>query len=163
MSNKSTNAVKALVEAQKTFDKAVEALHKKNWASAQQDFEKVVAAQPGTGLAERSRRYISVCADRRAKPSNDADTYLLAVVAKNRGDFEAAMEACTKGGMKGRDERFAFLAAALESLQERGEEASKQLAKAIELNPANRVHAYHDPDFAFLREDPELATIFAAE
>ncbi len=163
MSNTSTHAIKAREEAQKAFDKAVEALHKKNWATAQQEFEKAAEAQKGTPLAERSRRYITVCEDRRAKPTDEADTYLLAVVAKNRGDLDEAMDYCTRGGLKGRDERFAYLAAAVECLRENGEGAVDQLAKAIDLNPDNRVHAYHDPDFLFLRGDSELSAIFAVE
>jgi tetratricopeptide (TPR) repeat protein len=163
MSNTSVNAIKAREQAQKTFDKAVDSLHKKKWANARSDFHKVAEAQPGTGLAERSRRYLAVCEDRLAKPASKIDSYLVAVMAKNEGDLETAMEVCSRGGAKGRDERFAYLAAALECLQENTDAALEQLAKAIELNSENRVHAYHDPDFSFLRDDPEHAALFVAE
>ena len=53
--------------------------------------------------------------------------------------------------------------AALECLKENTDAALDLLAKAIELNAENQVHAYHDPDFSFLRDDPEHAALFVAE
>ena len=34
------------------------------------------------------------------------------------------------------------------------------LTLAIELNPKNRIHAFHDTDFEVLREDPEYRQLF---
>ena len=34
------------------------------------------------------------------------------------------------------------------------------LSRAIELNAKNRVHAFHDPDFAELRKDRDLRQLF---
>ena len=83
--------------------------------------------------------------------------------AKNEGDFDTALELCARGGLKGRDERFAYLAAAIEGLRENHEEALELLEKAIEMNGVNRVHAFHDPDFQSLRDDPTSDEIFAVD
>jgi hypothetical protein len=73
------------------------------------------------------------------------------VVAKNRGDYAAVLEVCARGGRRGKDERFAYLAASALALSGDLDEAVKVLQQAIELNPENRVHAFHDPDFRVLR------------
>ncbi len=114
-------------------------------------------------MAERSRRYIEVCQRKSNPAKDDDDTYLNAVFAKNAGDLEASMELCSRGGLKERDERFTYLAAAIAALSENHEEAARLLAMAIEMNGANRVHAYHDPDFEGLRSDPELAEILSID
>jgi hypothetical protein len=82
------------------------------------------------------------------------------VVAKNAGDLDTAIETCNRGGLKGKDSRFTYLAAAVESLRGNREEAAKLLLKAIEMDPSNRVHAFWDPDFADVRKSPDLASIF---
>ena len=38
--------------------------------------------------------------------------------------------------------------------------ARRLLERAIEMDAKNRVHAFWDPDFAEVREDPELGAIF---
>ena len=45
-----------------------------------------------------------------------------------------------------------YLAASLKALDGDAEQALELLARAIELEPRNRVHAYHDPDFRELRD-----------
>ena len=62
-----------------------------------------------------------------------------------------------RGGRQTRDERFAYLAASIHALREDHEAALRLLDHSIELNPKNRVHAFHDPDFATLRERGEIA------
>ncbi len=42
------------------------------------------------------------------------------------------------------------------------EKAAKALGGAIEMNPKNRVHAFHDPDFGELRRSQEYASLFEA-
>ncbi len=142
------------------FEKGITQLYKKNWASAAKTFEGIVEHHPGSALAERARRFIEVCEERTGDSPPATDTYLSAVFAKNAGDLETSKELCSRGGLKGRDERFAYLAAALESLSNNNTEALRLLEKAIEMNPANRVHAFHDPDFADLRADVEAAELF---
>ena len=161
-SAKSKKAAAVPAENQ-AFERALTLLYQKKWSTAEKAFASIVEAHGGSGMAERSRRYIEVCQRRSNPAEDDGDTYLHAVSAKNAGDLEASMELCNRGGLKGRDERFTYLAAAIEDLSENHEEAAKLLAKAIEMNPANRVHAYHDPDFEGLRSDPVLAEILSID
>jgi tetratricopeptide (TPR) repeat protein len=145
------------------FEKALQLLHREQWAAAASAFAEVIEADPGSSIAERSRVFREVCSQKLAKaPAASDDHYLVAVVAKNAGDLEAAMESCNRGGLKGKDSRFTYLAAALEGLRGNRDEAAKLLLRAIELDPANRVHAFWDPDFADVRKSPEVAPLFAA-
>ena len=114
-------------------------------------------------MANRARRYLAVVRERLAKASKAAqDPYLEAVYERNQGNFEAALEICSRGGRQSKDERFAHLAASIYAVTGEPEKAAKFLELAIELNPRNRILAYHDSDFEELREDPEYAGLFAS-
>src|SRR5436309_9919706 len=60
---------------------------------------------------------------------------------KNRGNLAEALEMSRKGGRDQKDERFAYLAASIHALENRWDEAAQTLARAVELNPKNRIHA----------------------
>ncbi|HXO21669.1 MAG TPA: hypothetical protein VOA87_17290, partial [Thermoanaerobaculia bacterium] len=94
-----------------------------------------------------------------AKPG-DEDAYLKAVYEKNRGNFAVALEICRRGGREKKDERWAYLAASIYVLEDRMEEGVQALSHAIELNPTNRIHAYHDADFAELRKNRDHRHLF---
>jgi len=145
----------------KTFETGVTQMYAKKWAAAAKAFQAVSESQRGNPLGERARRYLSVCESKTSTPADEGDNFLAAVVAKNDGDLDAAMDLCTRGGLKGRDERFAYLAAAIEGLRENLGEAARLLEAAIGMNPENRVHAYHDPDFAGLRDHPDHGSLFS--
>jgi tetratricopeptide (TPR) repeat protein len=98
-----------------------------------------------------------------AKPAakgDGGDPFLQAVFEKNRGNLAAALDLCRKEGREQKDERFAYLAASIHAVEGRLEEAVQALSRAIELNPRNRVHAYHDPDFAEIRRDRDHRQLF---
>jgi len=146
------------------FNKALETLHDKSWAKAAQLFESVVQESDVPELRERARQYLSACRlqEQKAKgdaPTADEDPYLRAVYEKNRGNYAAALELIKKNGGE-KDERFTYLAASIHAAEGRKDEAAKALTRAVELNAKNRVHAFHDPDFAELRRDPEHRQIF---
>jgi tetratricopeptide (TPR) repeat protein len=126
-------------------------------------FSQVVEAAEQSDLAARARTFATACQQRLDDPAQIEDPFLEAVIAKNRGDFSSAMELCTRGGRKGKDERFSYLAASLESLQGNEEEALSQLNHAIDLNAENRIFAYHDPDFEALREHREFRSLILGE
>lgn len=42
--------------------------------------------------------------------------------------------------------------ASIHAVENRLDEAVQALTKAIELNPKNRIHAFHDADFAEIRK-----------
>jgi hypothetical protein len=45
-------------------------------------------------------------------------------------------------------------------VENRLDEAVQALAKAVELNPKNRIHAFHDADFAELRKNRDQRHLF---
>jgi tetratricopeptide (TPR) repeat protein len=146
------------------FNQALEALHGKSWATAAELFEGVVQESDVPELRERARQYLSACRLQEQKargdaPAADEDPYLRAVYEKNRGNYAAALELVKKNGGE-KDERFAYLAASIHAAEGRKDEAAKTLMRAVELNAKNRVHAFHDPDFAELRRDPEHRQLF---
>jgi tetratricopeptide (TPR) repeat protein len=143
------------------FEKALQMLHRKQWEEAGKAFTQVAESNPGSSIAERARVFREVCRKKLSnEPVVEGDPYLAAVMAKNRGDLDQAMEICNRGGLKGRDARYTYLAAAIESMRGNQDEAAKLLLKAIDLDPANRVHAFWDPDFAEVRKSPELQPHF---
>ena len=75
-------------------------------------------------------------------------------------DLKAALDIAQKGGRDQKDERFAYLAASIHAVENRLEDAVQALAKAVELSPKNRIHAFHDADFAELRKNRDHRHLF---
>ena len=144
------------------YTKALEALHKKSWSKAAQLFETVVEKSDMPEVRERARQYLAACRLQEAKAGKpreeEADPFLRAVYEKNRGDLGTALSLCRPNEQK--DDRFAYLVASIHAVEGRIEEAVQALAKAVELNPRNRIHAFHDPDFAELRGNPSFRHLF---
>lgn len=143
------------------FQEALEALHKKKWKAAADKLEKVLAETDQPEVGARARQYLRMCQSQLDGPAQDeGDKFLQAVVLKNRGDLDDALK-LAKGGPKD-DDRFIYLTASIHALQEDAKKAEEALSRAVEINPKNRVYAYHDPDFSHLREDEEYAHLFTA-
>ena len=146
------------------YEAALGHLYKGRWEKAAKLFDRVAGESDQPELAARARQLLAAARRRAAEaeggdgPSDDP--FLAAVYQRNRGDLTAAMRICRAGGRQHKDERFAYLEAALLALEGREEEAADALARAVELNPKNRVHAFHDPDFAGLRAKSEHAALF---
>lgn len=146
------------------LEKGVKALHAKKYAQAEKLLAEAAADAVQSGVANQARRYLAMAAKQQKKQKTAAaDPYLQAVFERNRGNFEVALEICARGGRQSKDERFAHLAASIHAALGDSEKAAKFLEVAIQLDPRNRVLAYHDADFEALREDPEYAELFAAE
>ncbi|HUF77713.1 MAG TPA: hypothetical protein VMR44_02225 [Thermoanaerobaculia bacterium] len=144
-----------------TYEEALRALYGGGRAKAAKLFTKVIEECDQPELAERARQMLAV-SQREGPQAAQAseDDFLQAVYEKNRGNPERALEIARRGGRTGKDERFAYLEASVHALAERLDEAATALAKAIELDARNRVHAFHDPDFAALRGSREHAGVF---
>jgi tetratricopeptide (TPR) repeat protein len=144
------------------FASGLEAFHARKWDKAKAAFDRVLEESDQTDLLARARLYRDQTALRAsAAPVEEGDPYLEAVVAKNRGDYAAVLEICSRGGRRGKDERFAYLAASALALSGDLDEAVKLLQQSIELNPQNRVHAFHDPDFRVLRGHAGFDAIYS--
>jgi tetratricopeptide (TPR) repeat protein len=158
-------ATKTSPEALDLYTQALTVMGRKEWDRAAGLFEKVIAQSDQPELAGRARQLLAACrqqtAQSRPAPATEADDpYLLAVVEKNRGDFKRALEICRQGGRDKKDERFAYLAASIHALENRTEEAVQALSRAVELDPKNRIHAFHDADFSELRRNRDHRHLF---
>lgn len=139
------------------FEAGLEKIHAKQWAEAKSLFESVVAKADHSQLSDRARQYIEICLRQEEELSSE-DPYLLAVFEKNRGNLEAALAICKEQG-KDSNPQFAYLTASIEALAENEDEAIEQLRTAIDLEPKNRVYAYHDPDFRSLHGVDEFTEL----
>ncbi len=144
------------------FERGLKAFDKGKYREAEKHFKRVQKETGDIDLAARARRYLLICDSKvsKKKQARAEDPFLEAVYERNRGNFEEALAICSRGGRQSKDERFAYLAASIYAVMEDKENAVKYLQLAIELNPKNRIHAFHETDFEVLRSDPELRELF---
>ncbi len=148
------------------FSDGLSALQAKDWKKAVSHLEQAVETTDRLDLRDRAQQFLNVArqkggpAQGKAAKGAEPDPYLQAVYERNRGDFQAALDIAQKGGRDQHDERFAYLAASIHAVENRLEDAALALAKAVELNPKNRIHAFHDTDFAELRKNRDQRHLF---
>lgn len=142
------------------YERGLEAAHTGKWAEARKLLEKVVDESDLPELAQRAEQYLAIAAHRSGKESGSDDPYLEAVLLHNDGDLDAAEAICTKDGRADKDERFAYLAAAIAAAREDYELAAERLETATELNPRNRIQAAEDLDFEAMRGQADYAELF---
>jgi tetratricopeptide (TPR) repeat protein len=144
------------------YQRGLKAMQQGKWKAAAKEFSRVVDESNEADLVGQSRRYLRVCKEELGEGAkrNEDDPFLTAVYERNRGNLEEALAICSRGGRQSKDERFAYLAASIYALMDDREKASSFLSLAIELNPKNRIHAFHDADFEQLRSDPEYKQLF---
>ena len=153
--------------ARKEYEKGVACLQKKKFEDAEKHFRSLLEEfGDERELADRARLYLAVCEKRRKParpPSADAeDPYYAALVEKNRGNYEAAVEHLKKSLKKNGDGRCAFLLACCYAHLNDAETALEQLKRAIGEDETNRARAARDSDFDSLRESPEFQQLTAA-
>ncbi len=147
----------------KLFERAVRATYQKKWREAAKMLEQVRRETDLSSLAEQARRFLKVCEERLASKSKQTvDPFLEAVFLRNRGELDEALRICSGGGRASKDERFAYLAAAIHAVQGDHAKAGELLGKAIEADGRNRVVAARDEDFESLRSDPDYSSLFVA-
>lgn len=144
------------------FGKGLEFLYGKKWKKAEEIFARLAAEADDRQVADRARQSLEVCRREQSTDLDGVDPYLNAVFEKNRGNLDKALELCDAAGKADEDERYAYLLASLHSLSGAPEKALEHLETAIRLEPKNRVHAYHDPDFAELRGQEDFSQLVAA-
>ncbi len=147
-------------KALELYGQAVPLAHEKQWQKAADLFEQVIEHSDGRQLTDRARQYLTICNRYLSAPVEVDDPYLQAVIAKNKGEITEALEICASRGDAG-DERYLYLQASLEALNGDAEAAVENLRSAIEAEPKNRIHAFHDPDFGGLAEVEEFQQLVA--
>ncbi len=151
--------------AVKAYEDAVRAYGKHEYSRAVHLFEAVIKEFPSEReICDRARVHLSACRARMApaapKPKGADDYYYLGVVAGNDGRLQEAAELYEKALKQdsGSDKIHYALAGVLSQMNARGR-ALASLARAVELNAANRVHALNDTDFDALRDDAEFLAL----
>jgi tetratricopeptide (TPR) repeat protein len=161
------NAAPASADALDIYTEGLAALGRQDWAEAARLFETVIQESDTPELTLRARQFLATSRQKLAQnqqedraAGEDDDPYLRALFEKNRGDFRRALELCRQDGREQKDDRFAYLTASIHALEGRPDEAVQALTRAVELNPKNRIHAFHDADFADLRRNRDLRSLF---
>jgi tetratricopeptide (TPR) repeat protein len=145
----------------KLFERGAKAVHTGKYAEARPLLERVVAESDLSEVMHRAEQYLAVCERYGEKPgTTGGDAYLEAVLIYNEGDLDGAEDLCKRAGRMEKDDRFAYLGAAVAASREDFELAEARLSKAIELNDRNRIQAREDLDFGAMREQPEFEELF---
>ena len=149
------------------FQAAVVLLQGGKFDKALAAFEKLLAAAPPE-LQERCKMYISVCQRQLDTHSLTFSTpeehYDYAVSLLNTGYYEEAREQFSNilAAHPGADYAFYGLAL-LDSITGRTQDCLSNLARAIELNPRNRLQARADNDFQSMVDDPRFTELLYPE
>lgn len=145
----------------KGYGEGLKLLHDKQWKQAAARFEVVIDEADNPHLADRARQNLAVCRQRLHDDETSQDPYLQAVFEKNHGNLDGALELCSQHGKLDKEERYAYLAASIRALAGDEKAALKHLQTAIRLEPKNRVHAFHDPDFEALHDGDEFRNLMS--
>lgn len=149
------------------FQNAVQFMQEGKFDRARALFEKL--AQDGAPeLLERSRVYLAVCSRHAAKTglsfATPGEQYDYAVSLLNTGNYEDARDQFEGLLRKNPEADYAHYGlAVLNSITGQAEECLDHLAKAISLNPQNRIQARSDTDFADMADDPRFTELLYPE
>jgi len=153
--------------ARKEYDRGVASLQRKKLDEAERHFLDLIQKYPEEReLVDRARVYLTVCERQRRDPrpelSEPEDFYYAAVLEKNRGNVDEAIEHLQRAARKNGGGRVDFLLACCHAQKGDLETALAHLQKAIEEDQRHRVLARHDRDFDPVREMPEFQKLLAS-
>ncbi len=153
--------------ARKEYDRGVAALQKRRIEEAERHFIDLVQKYPEEKeLVDRARVYIAVC--ERQKPvsrpslSDPEDYYYAAVLEKNRGNVEEAIEHLKRAARKNGGGEVDFLLACCYAQRGESGSALEHLRRAIGEDQRNRILARHDRDLDPVRDTPEFQKLLAS-
>jgi tetratricopeptide (TPR) repeat protein len=149
------------------FQAAVVLLQQGKFDKALAAFEKLLTTAPPE-LLERCKMYISICQRQMDKHNLTFTTpeehYDYAVSLLNTGYYEEAREGFYAILAAHPESDYAFYGLALlDAMTGRIQECLGNLAKAIELNPRNRLQARVDNDFQSMADDPRFTELLYPE
>lgn len=149
------------------YQSALQLLQQGKYDKALAALEKLLPEAP-MELKERVKMYICTCQRQLEKPSltflTPEEHYDYAVSQLNTGYFDEAREQFNNilGGHPGADYAFYGLAV-LDAVTGRTQDCLSNLARAIELNPKNRLQARVDNDFQSMVDDPRFTELLYPE
>lgn len=149
------------------YQAAVQLLQQGKFEKALAAFEKMLPGAP-IELLDRCKMYIATCQrqleNRRLTFLTPEEHYDYAISQLNTGYFEEAREQF-EGILTGHPNAdYAFYGLALlDAITGRSQDCLGNLAKAIELNPKNRLQARADNDFQSMVDDPRFTELLYPE
>jgi tetratricopeptide (TPR) repeat protein len=149
------------------YQAAVQLLQQGKCEKALAAFEKLLPTAPPE-ILERCKMYINTCQRQLEKPKlaflTPEEHYDYAISQLNTGYYEEAREQFNDilAGNPGADYAFYGLAL-LDSMTGHTRNCLENLARAIELNPRNRLQARADNDFQSMVDDPRFTELLYPE
>jgi tetratricopeptide (TPR) repeat protein len=149
------------------YQAALQWMQEGKYEKARSAFEKLSSDGPSE-LLERARVYLIAC-ERHGRPStlsfsNPEEQYDYAISLLNTGLYDGARDQFGDILKLNSDADYAYYGLAiLESMTGQSEACLEHLAKAIELNPRNRIQARSDSDFQDMADDPRFTELLYPE
>jgi tetratricopeptide (TPR) repeat protein len=149
------------------YEAAVQLVQQGKYEKALAAFEKLLPTAP-VEILERCRMYSATC---RRQLERDALTFVspeerfdFAIARLNGGDYEDAREHLNAVLSEKPHADYAFYGlAVLDSITGRAQDCLTNLARAIEINPRNRLQARSDNDFQNMVDDPRFTELLYPE
>lgn len=157
----------ALATAVQHYESAVQLVQSGKYEKALAAFEKLLATAPPQ-LTERCKMYVATCkrqlAESRLSFQTPEEHYDYAVSQLNTGYYEEAREHFNRILEEFPQADYALYGLALlDSITGRSQDCLANLARAIELNPKNRLQARADNDFQSMVDDPRFTELLYPE
>lgn len=149
------------------YQSAVQLVQQGKYDKALAAFEKLLPAAPPE-ILERARMYINTCQRQLERSSlafqTPEERYDYAISQLNQGYFEEAREQLNEVVADDPRADYAFYGlAVLDSITGHPQDCLDNLARAIELNPKNRLQARSDNDFQSMVDDPRFTELLYPE
>ena len=156
-----------MAQALQNFQAAMVLMQQGKFDKALAAFEKLLATAPPE-LLERCKMYSSICQRQLDKQGRTFQTpeehYDYVVSLLNTGYYEEAREGFGSILAAHPEADYAFYGLALlDAITGRAQDCLDNLAKAIELNPRNRLQARADNDFQSMVDDPRFTELLYPE
>ncbi len=149
------------------YETAVQLVQQGKYEKALAAFEKLLPTAPAE-IVERCRMYSATCHRQLQRNSltfaTPEERFDFAVARLNGGDYEDAREHLATVLSEKPHADFAFYGlAVLDSITGRPQDCLNNLARAIEINPRNRLQARSDNDFQNMVDDPRFTELLYPE
>ena len=149
------------------YQAAVQLLQQGKYEKALAAFEKLLPDAP-VAIKERCQMYINTCQRQLEKPSlvfaTPEEHYDYAVSQLNTGYYDEARDQfCNILAAHPKADYAFYGLALLDSITGRTQDCLTNLARAIELNPKNRLQARADNDFQSMVDDPRFTELLYPE
>ena len=149
------------------YQAAVQLLQQGKFEKARAAFEKLLPSAPAE-ILERCKMYVATCRRQMEKPQltflTPEEHYDYAVSQLNTGYYEEAREQFLNILDSYPRADYAFYGLALlDAILGHSQECLRNLSRAIELNPRNRLQARVDNDFQSMVDDPRFTELLYPE